>query len=100
VRELVIVQAAGQLGLLEVGSDVLVWHLLHAGLEEVVLLRSGLVLVCLQWRCGGHYLFFRPRPVSSGGHLPSTKAGGVGGLRVHLREGRKDLRLVVEHDVR
>ena len=38
VRELVVVQAAGKLSLLEVGSNVLVWHLLHAGLKKVVFL--------------------------------------------------------------
>jgi len=38
VRQLMEVQAAGKLGLLEVCSNVLVGHLLHAGLEEVVLL--------------------------------------------------------------
>lgn len=35
VAELVVVQAAGELGLLEVGGDVLVRHLLQAGLEQV-----------------------------------------------------------------
>lgn len=39
MRQLVIVQAASQLGLLQMSSDMLVGHLLHAGLEEVVLLR-------------------------------------------------------------
>jgi hypothetical protein len=38
VRELVKVQPTGKLCLLEVCSDMLVRHLLHAGLEEVVLL--------------------------------------------------------------
>lgn len=34
------VQAASELGLLELGCDVLVWHLVHAGLNEVGLLRN------------------------------------------------------------
>jgi hypothetical protein len=38
VRELVKVQAASKLGLLEMGSDMLVRHLLHAGLKEIILL--------------------------------------------------------------
>jgi hypothetical protein len=80
VRELVVVQAAGKLSLLEVGSNVLVWHLLHAGLKKVV------------------FLFFRPRPVSTGRHLAGTNAGRIGGrLRVHLGERRENLGLVVEH---
>lgn len=45
----------------------------------------------------GTYLFFRPGPVSSGRHLPSAKAGRVGGLGVHLGEGRENLGLMVEH---
>lgn len=40
VRKLVVVQAACKLGLLEVSSNVLVRHLLHAGLKKVVLLHS------------------------------------------------------------
>jgi hypothetical protein len=39
VRKLVKVQAASKLGLLEVCSDMLVWHLLHTGLKEVVFLK-------------------------------------------------------------
>lgn len=35
MRELVVVQAAGELGLLEVRSDVLIRHLLEACLEQV-----------------------------------------------------------------
>lgn len=38
VRELVVVQAACELSLLEVCCNVLVWHLLHAGLKKVGLL--------------------------------------------------------------
>lgn len=38
VRELVVVEAAGELSLLEVCCNVLVRHLLHTGLEEVVFL--------------------------------------------------------------
>lgn len=79
VGQLVEVQAAGKLRLLEVGSDVLVRHLLHAGLEEVVL------------------LFLRPRTVATCRHLASTEAGRVGRLRIHLGEGREDLGLMVEH---
>jgi hypothetical protein len=44
VGELVVVETAGQLGLLEVCSDVLVGHLLHAGLEEIVFLLLLVVL--------------------------------------------------------
>lgn len=40
VRELVIVETASKLRLLEVGSDMLVGHLLHSSLEEVVLLQE------------------------------------------------------------
>jgi hypothetical protein len=79
VGELVVVQAAGKLSLLEVCSNMLVRHLLHAGLEEVV------------------FLFFRPGPVSTGRHLASTKAGIGGRLRVHLGQRREDLGLVVKH---
>lgn len=35
MRELVVVQAAGELGLLEVRGDVLIGHLLEARLEEI-----------------------------------------------------------------
>lgn len=35
MAELVVVQPAGELRLLEVGGNVLVRHLLHAGLEKV-----------------------------------------------------------------
>jgi hypothetical protein len=35
MRKLVVVQATGKLGLLEVCSNVLVGHLLHAGLKKV-----------------------------------------------------------------
>jgi hypothetical protein len=41
VGQLVEVKAAGKLGLLEVCSDVLVRHLLHAGLKEIVFLEDG-----------------------------------------------------------
>ena len=47
VRDLVIVQAAGELSLVEVGSDVLVGHLLHPGLEEVLLLWCVVSMVLL-----------------------------------------------------
>jgi hypothetical protein len=40
MRKLMEMQTAGQLSLLEVSGDVLVWHLLHAGLEEVGFLRD------------------------------------------------------------
>lgn len=52
VRQLVVVQTAGQLGLLEVGGNVLVGHLLHACLKQVVLL-VGIrrCRVCLEARC-------------------------------------------------
>jgi len=33
-----VVEAAGELSLLKVGGNVLVWHLLHAGLKQVALL--------------------------------------------------------------
>ena len=42
VRQLVVVQAAGKLGFLEMRGNVLVGHLLHAGLEEIVLLYTAL----------------------------------------------------------
>lgn len=45
VRQLVEVEAAGKLRLLEVSSNVLVGHLLHAGLEEVVFLEVMLDIV-------------------------------------------------------
>ena len=35
VRELVVVKTARQLSLLEVGSNVLVWHLLESSLNEI-----------------------------------------------------------------
>jgi hypothetical protein len=38
VGQLVEVKAAGKLGLLEMCSNVLVRHLLHTGLEEIVFL--------------------------------------------------------------
>jgi hypothetical protein len=41
VRQLVEVEAAGQLGLLQMSSNVLVGHLLHAGLEQIILLCRG-----------------------------------------------------------
>jgi hypothetical protein len=41
VGQLVEVEAAGKLGLLEVCSNVLVRHLLHAGLKEIVFLQVG-----------------------------------------------------------
>lgn len=41
VAELVVVQAAGELGLLQVRGDVLVGHLLQAGLKQVNLLKNG-----------------------------------------------------------
>lgn len=39
--QLMVMKAAGELGLLEVCSNVLIWHLLHAGLEEIVLLSES-----------------------------------------------------------
>lgn len=41
VRQLMVVQAARQLGLLQMSSNMFVRHLLHAGLEEVVLLQDA-----------------------------------------------------------
>jgi hypothetical protein len=35
MRQLVIVQPAGQFGLLQMGSNMLVWHLLRTSLKEV-----------------------------------------------------------------
>jgi hypothetical protein len=46
VGQLVEVEAASKLRLLEVSSNVLVGHLLHAGLEEVVLLKVTLDIIC------------------------------------------------------
>jgi hypothetical protein len=40
MAQLMVVQTAGQLGLLEVSSDVLVRHLLETGLEKIDLLLS------------------------------------------------------------
>ena len=45
VRELVVVQAACELSLLEMGCNVFVGHLLHAGLKKVVLLD----IVSIRW---------------------------------------------------
>jgi len=39
MRELVVMQATGQFGFLEVRGNVFVWHLLHASLQQIVLLR-------------------------------------------------------------
>lgn len=41
MRDLVVVQAAGQLGLVKMSGDVLVGHLLGASLEKVSLLEDG-----------------------------------------------------------
>lgn len=41
MRELVVMQTAGKFGLLEMGGNVLVWHLLRSSLEKVILLRTG-----------------------------------------------------------
>ena len=38
MRQLVVVKAASELSLLQVSSNVLVGHLLHASLEQIVLL--------------------------------------------------------------
>lgn len=40
VRQLMVVQTAGKLSLLQVCGNVLVRHLLHAGLQEVVFLED------------------------------------------------------------
>jgi len=42
VAELVVVQSAGKLSLLQVGSNVLVWHLLQASLEKIYFLKYGI----------------------------------------------------------
>jgi hypothetical protein len=49
VGELVVVETASQLGLLEVSSNVLVRHLLHASLEQVHFLKMMLVR-CIETR--------------------------------------------------
>ncbi len=41
MAELVVVEAARELRLLQVGGDMLVWHLLHARLEEISFLQGG-----------------------------------------------------------
>ena len=41
MRELVVVQTAGELGLLEVRGDVLIGHFLEACLEEIDFLGGG-----------------------------------------------------------
>jgi hypothetical protein len=76
--ELMVVKAASQLCLLQVGSNMLVGHFLQAGLEEVVFLRSsafgGSTWKPLELRA---YLFFGPGAVSSGGReLPSPHLRG------------------------
>ena len=53
VRKLVVVKPASQLSLIQVSGDVLVRHLLPTGLEEVVFLNTGLVIVLLT-RLPGH----------------------------------------------
>lgn len=41
MRELMVVQTAGKFGLLEMGGNVLVRHLLRSSLKKVVLLQIG-----------------------------------------------------------
>ena len=100
MRQLVVVQTASQLSLLQVGSNMLVGHLLHAGLEEVIFLRSC-QYTFEDTLLGTAYLFFGPRPVAASRHLAGSKAGvaGVAGVRVHLCERRENLWLMVEHHV-
>lgn len=75
---------------------MLVRHLLHACLEEIVFL-DDVSMRWILWMEKSHF-FFRPRSVSTSRDLAGTKAGWVGGLpRVHLWEWGEDLGLVVKH---
>ena len=65
VRELVVVQAARELRLLEVGGDVLVGHLLETGLEKVDLLDVASWLAHVRRGNLGRDAFPQPRHTSS-----------------------------------
>lgn len=61
-----VVKTASQLCLLEVGCNVLIWHLLEASLDEIRLLNLGLVIwsgTTKQHRLTSSSLQARPPPV-------------------------------------
>lgn len=66
-----VMQTTCELSLLEVSSNVLVRHLLHASLEEIGFLYG--VSGDYFWCSRTSYLFFRPRSVTTGRHLTSTE---------------------------
>ncbi len=49
LRELVIMEAACQLGLLQMGGDMLVRHFMHSGLDEIGFLELIFIRIEVQW---------------------------------------------------
>ena len=95
-----VMETASQLGLFQVGCDVLVWHLLEASLEKVDLLGAGLVQIQVRGVVR-LYLFLIPSPASTcrrllvllNAILVSAERVGDGGVAGRCHLGR-DIHLV------
>jgi hypothetical protein len=66
MRELVIVKPARQLSLFEVGSNVLVGHLLKTGLDKICLLNLVLAADTSQLRLASSHLLITPSTSTAG----------------------------------
>jgi hypothetical protein len=77
VRELMIVQTAGQFRLLQMCSDMFVGHFLHPSLEKIAFLRARISTAIHHFGTFDTDLVLRPGPVSSSGHLAAPRAKGT-----------------------